>query len=365
MASGAVPGQAELTPVGWIKVYAEPIGSAAVVFALLGVALALPYLAWQYRRRGTLTAARAWAESSFVLYLLCAWALILLPFPEDPCLRTITTQFQPFHWLELARSQSSGAASLLTNPNTVMFAFNIALLFPLGVYLRRWFRRGVVVSTLIGFGMSLAFEITQYTAIFGVYECTYRQFNVDDLMANTTGALLGWLAAPLVFVVPWRGEDPTPPTSVTVPRRVLSCVLDFGITWALTVAYTSIATTFAWPVPSATFFIALLATCLVVPLVTNGRTPGQFSVGIRTEPGRNLPKQAVRWLLVWGIYPALATLAGYGLQHPREVVGVAALAAAALLSLWPLALLIGAHERLSGTRAVPERVSAPGTRLPA
>jgi hypothetical protein len=150
-----------------------------------------------------------------------------------------------------------------------------------------------------------------------------------------------------------------------VPRRVLSCVLDSGITWALTLVYTSVATPFAWPVPPATFFIALLVTCLVVPLVTNGRTPGQFSVGIRTQPGRNPLKQTARWLLVWGIYPAMITLAGYGLQHPREVVGVAALAGAALLSLWPLALFIGLHERLSGTRAVPETVSAPGTQRPA
>ena len=84
--------------MGWVRVYAEPIGSAAVSFVILCAILALPYLAWQYRRRGTIAAARAWAQSSFVLYLMCAWALVLLPFPDDPCRRTVNPQLEPFNW---------------------------------------------------------------------------------------------------------------------------------------------------------------------------------------------------------------------------------------------------------------------------
>lgn len=341
--------------MGWVRAYAEPIGSAAVVFAVICAALALPYLAWQYRRRGTIAAGRTFAQTSFLLYLMCAWALVLMPFPDDPCRRTVTPQLQPFHWLELARANTAGLRALLTDPNTVMFVFNVALLFPLGVYLRRWFGRGLVTTALLGFGMSLAFEITQYTAIFGLYECTYRQFNVDDLMANTGGTILGWLVAPLVFIVPRRGEAASPPTAVTLPRRALSWVIDGTLALILTVGSASLLRTVGLPVPPQPLLIWLVITCFVLPMFTNGRTPGQFSVGIRMEPGRNPLRLAVRWLLVWGWYPAALVASAYGLEHQDERGGIAALVLAGLLVLWPLVLLARPHERLSGTRTVPDQ----------
>ncbi len=344
--------------MGWVRVYAEPIGSAAVSFVILCAILALPYLAWQYRRRGTIAAARAWAQSSFVLYLMCAWALVLLPFPDDPCRRTVNPQLEPFNWYALARAGSTSTMSFLTNPNTVMFVFNIALLFPLGVYLRRWFGRGFLLTAALGFGMSLAFEITQYTALFGFFDCTYRQFNVDDLMANTAGTILGWLLAPLIFIVPERGADPLPPQRVTVPRRVLSVTLDFAITLALTFLVTSLAETAGLPIPPAPFYVGLLVTCWLLPVITNGRTPGQFSVGIRMRPGRDPLRLGLRWALVWGVYPLGMWLSGYGLSHRVELSGIAALVVTGLLALWPLALLAGVHERFSGTRTEPE-VSVP------
>lgn len=343
-----------MKPVGWVKAYAEPIGSAAVSFAILCAILALPYLAWQYRRRGTIAAGRTWAQTSFVLYLMCAWALVLLPFPDDPCSRTVRPQLEPFNWFALARAGSTSAVSFAINPNTVMFVFNVALLFPLGVYLRRWFGRGFLTSTAIGFAMSMAFEIAQYTALFGYFDCTYRQFNVDDLMANTAGAILGWLLAPLVFIVPRRGEDPAPPERVTIPRRILSVALDFGITLALTFLVTSLAETIGLPIPPAPFYLGLVLTCLLLPLLTNGRTPGQFSVGIRMQPGRNPLRLSVRWALVWGVYPLGIWLSGYGINHRDEPSGIAALAITALLALWPLALLAGVHEKLSGTTTEPD-----------
>lgn len=362
-ATGDPPAAEQNEPVGWVKIYAEPIGKAAISFAILCAILALPYLAWQYRRRGTVAAARTWAQTSFVLYVMSAWALVLLPFPDDPCARTVEPQLEPFNWLQIARAGSSDALSLLTNANTVMFVFNIALLFPLGVYLRRWFGRGFLTTAVLGFAMSLAFEVAQYTALFGYFECTYRQFNVDDLMANTGGAILGWLIAPLVFIVPKRGQEPVAPDRVTVPRRVLSVILDLGITVALTFLVTSIVRTMDLPIPRAPFYVGLLVTCLVLPVLANGRTPGQFSVGIRMQPGRNPLRLAVRWLLVWGVYPLGLVLSGYGISHRDDATGVAALVGTGLLVLWPLALLAGVHEKLSGTATVPE-VTGPGTRPP-
>lgn len=340
--------------MGWTKAYAEPIGSAFVGFLLVSAILALPYLAWQYRRRGTLTAARMWAQTSLVLYLMCAWALVLMPFPDDPCQRVVQPQLDPLNWLELARSGSVGGRGLLLNPNTVMFVFNIALLFPWGVYLRRWFGRGFLSTAALGLGMSLAFEVTQYTAVFGLFECTYRQFNVDDLMANTGGAILGWLVAPLVFIVPRKGEEAQPPDRVTVPRRTLAFVLDFAITLGATFAYTLMASQWNWPIPPTPFYIAMALTCWLLPLATNGRTPGQFSVGIRTTHGRNPLRQFVRFTVVWCWYPLFSWLLAFSATYSQTSPRLLTLIAAAGVAMWPLVLLTGIHERLSGTRAIPD-----------
>ena len=43
-----------------------------------------------------------------------------------------------------------------------------------------------------GFGLSLTVELTQLTGLWGLYPCPYRQFDVDDLILNTTGVALGF-----------------------------------------------------------------------------------------------------------------------------------------------------------------------------
>jgi hypothetical protein len=46
---------------------------------------------------------------------------------------------------------------------------------------------------LISFLTSLFFEISQLSALFGIYPCPYRLFEIDDLITNTSGAMLGFL----------------------------------------------------------------------------------------------------------------------------------------------------------------------------
>lgn len=47
----------------------------------------------------------------------------------------------------------------------------------------------------LGFGLSLTVELTQLTGIWGLYPCAFRKFDVDDLLLNTLGVMLGFLAA--------------------------------------------------------------------------------------------------------------------------------------------------------------------------
>ena len=77
---------------------------------------------------------------------------------------------------------------------------------PLGFLARAVFKRSLLVSTLITAGLSLAIELTQLTGIWGVYDCAYRIFDVDDLMTNTAGGLLGATLA-LAWVTARRREE--------------------------------------------------------------------------------------------------------------------------------------------------------------
>ena len=63
-------------------------------------------------------------------------------------------------------------------------AFNV-LLFPARVPIGLRARRRLRVAAVSGFGLSLLIEVTQGTALFGVYPRPYRTAEVDDIV-NTT-----------------------------------------------------------------------------------------------------------------------------------------------------------------------------------
>ena len=68
---------------------------------------------------------------------------------------------------------------------------NIVLFLPYGVFLKIG-RRKLWASALIGFGSSLLIEAVEYVANRGV-------FDVDDLILNTLGTVIGYLLAALFF----------------------------------------------------------------------------------------------------------------------------------------------------------------------
>lgn len=215
--------------------YLEPIGSGFVAFLVLAAALAVPYVAWSYRRRGRVDPRQVWVAATFALFLLCAWALVLVPFPDRDTIcsvRHVDAQLVPLRWvadtLREAGREGTGLAGLVSNGPFVVRVFNVALLLPLGVFLRRWWGASLGRTALVGLLLSLAFELTQWTGVWGIYPCAYRTFDVDDLMANTLGAVLGWLVAPAIVLVPRRAGAPAVPGLYpSLPRRLLAAALDY------------------------------------------------------------------------------------------------------------------------------------------
>src|SRR5690606_40261798 len=77
---------------------------------------------------------------------------------------------------------------------------------------------------------SVLVETVQYTGILGIIPCSYRLADVDDLLTNTLGGVLGALVAP--WVLRWMpraralAQERGRPRPVTVWRRWLGMLVD-------------------------------------------------------------------------------------------------------------------------------------------
>jgi glycopeptide antibiotics resistance protein len=277
----------------------------ALIFgALFGLLLFVPFVAVQYRRQGRLTLRQTLLWSGFLVYCLALWTYTLLPLPSPDELVCAPTQLRPFQFVNDIFDYPSGSAGeLARNPAVMQVALNVMLFVPLGFFIRLVWRRGFAVAGLAGLAISLAIEVTQVTGVWTLYSCSYRVFDVDDLMANTGGALLGGLLS--AALRPWlsdRGASAAAaePRPVTVPRRLLGMVCDVlsvwliggfvGIVvnvWRLYVMDADPTTLSQGPASFASTAVTLLGLAALV--LASGRTVGDLAVMIRWEDGVRPP----------------------------------------------------------------------------
>lgn len=214
----------------------------ALIGIVAGIALAVvlfvPYVARQYRMRGQLGAGHVALALAAVVYGVSLVAYVLLPFPQltpDFCATEGAggPQWLPFNFLNDMRKEAtgSGVLSVLSNPALTQIALNVGLFVPLGMFVRYLFGRSVLVTTAVGFGVSLLIEATQGTGIWFLYPCAYRLFDVDDLIMNAAGALAGAWVAPALRAVPGQRltTPPGEPRPITWSRRLLASVCDLAI----------------------------------------------------------------------------------------------------------------------------------------
>jgi glycopeptide antibiotics resistance protein len=123
-------------------------------------------------------------------YLAVLVALTLLPFPGQ-----VVYSDQPLAYLRplqtIGRALADGFA--LGDQRDRLLIGNVVAFVPLGFLwpLLRPSRRGWIAVLGVGAGLSLAIELSQLL-ISLVIGYPYRQADVDDVLLNTTGALLGY-----------------------------------------------------------------------------------------------------------------------------------------------------------------------------
>jgi glycopeptide antibiotics resistance protein len=277
-----------------LDTYFFPIEAAIILFPLIAALLTFPYIIHCYRKYGSISLLRTFILFSFLFYLQCAYFLVVLPLPDPASVVDKTGPFMqviPFTFVvDFVRE----SGFVLAEPSTWLPAlksstmlqplYNLLLTVPWGVYLSYYFKQDLRKVVLFSFSLSLFFELTQLSGLYGIYEHPYRLFDVDDLLLNTLGGILGhWLAVHLLRFLPSRDriDEKSWKRSVIVSysRRSIAFLADsliIGLLPAIPVLLFDLN-------DYAAFALALCVYSMGVPMLCRGRTLGKLLVRIRLE----------------------------------------------------------------------------------
>lgn len=271
--------------------YFFPIKFAFITFPFIALCFTLPFAIYQYKKHEYINKLRVFILYSFLLYLIIATYLVILPLPITRDIKSLqkpgTQHFSliPFTFIRDIFKETN---VVLTNPLTYKYllteraflqaVFNGILLTPLGIYLRYYFKKDLKKTLLITFLVSLFFEITQITGIFGIYNAPYRLFDIDDLFLNTLGGYIGYLISPIfTFFLPSRDDMDNNVNSkeikVSYFRRILAYFIDMFLIDLIPNVKESIF------LELIVFFIYFI----IIVYFTNGKTIGKWLTNIRVK----------------------------------------------------------------------------------
>lgn len=226
----------------------------AYVSIPLGIALFLvllaPILALQSRRYGHVSPARLLGAAALAVYLTALAFYTIFPMPGPGwCSVHLSPEAQltPLHSLDDIAEAIDGlsATQALRDVAVLQVVFNVLLFVPFGLLFRRLLGLGRIATVAAGAATSLLIETVQGTGAFGLVGCAYRVADVDDLITNTLGTLVGVALAPLILR--WMpgsrllAEGRGTARPVTRGRRLAAALIDlfvlFVVASGLTVLY--------------------------------------------------------------------------------------------------------------------------------
>ena len=266
--------------------YLSIIKIALITFPFIAFLITLPYVLKEYHKYGSVYWYRALIIYSFILYLLTAYFLVILPLPsreEVMALTTPTTQLIPFNFITdfinnsgFVLNDFSTYITALKSSQFIVPVFNIILTIPFGAYLHYYFKFSFKRTVLWSFLLSLFFELTQVTGLYFIYPRGYRLFDVDDLILNTFGGLVGYFVGSLLLkFLPDREEiDDTAKAlgrKVSIIRRSLAYCLDWFIA---TIIFVIINTIFNFSTNFSHYLIFMGAYFILLPYFFKGQTLG-------------------------------------------------------------------------------------------
>ena len=287
-----------------VDTFIQPIYAAIIAFVLLAFVIWIPWLIYTYRKYGFMPLSTTIISFTFVFYFLSSLFLVLLPLPaiRDTCLMqepgTQHYSFVPFSFVtdifnsgRIVWSNPGTYTNLFTQTAFYQAFFNFLLLMPLGVYLRYFLKEKKKWGKALGitFLVTLFYEITQVTGIYGYYNCAYRIFDVDDLILNTLGGVVGFFIAPafLAFFpskerIHERADRLLKLDEVKPMIVLIAIIVDLFVSDLCTQIFLKLTSTNdvnEFLIQSVSYFFFFF----VIPIVWNGRTIGTFILRFRYD----------------------------------------------------------------------------------
>lgn len=319
--------------------YVSPVQNAFFIFVVIAMFLLVPWLIYGYRKDGFFSWSRFGVSFSFIFYILAAYCLVILPFPttRNTCAQqaadAVYYTLVPFTFVKdimketpMVWSQPTSYIGMIQSRAFLQVLFNVCLLMPLGVYIRYfWQKRSHWKKALVcGFSLSLFFEITQITGFYGYYDCPYRLFDVDDLLLNTSGTVLGFLVAPILLAlfpsrarIQAKSEQIVEQNKVYPVPQLLALIID-GIVVVFLSNLLSILGLSNTITDALNTTIAMFIVLFFIPWARGGKTPGSALMRFRYvrrqtgEPSsRSLFKRLLAIYVPWFIFTLIGLVNEY------------------------------------------------------
>ncbi len=312
--------------------YITAIKIAILVFPVLALVLTLPYIIVQYFKYGSVSFLRSLILFTFIFYMLCAYFLVIMPLPhryEVGPGRELN--LVPFKFVEKFRAEtvlnihdSSTYVAALRQECLYVVLFNILLTMPFGMYMKYYFRRNFITTTFLTFCLSAFFEFTQYTGLYFIYQGSYRICDVDDLIQNTLGGMLGYMVMCILrCILPLPNRESIDKKAyvrglrVSGLRRTVMCGIDFAVFGGVNVYL--MLTVQKWNVG---FFVGtFLIYYVLFPMITHGRTLGSCITRLRlTAPNHMYIRMIIRNIYIAAYYVVIPVLLGeYLVKGAKEL----------------------------------------------
>lgn len=271
--------------------YLYPIERAMIQFPLIAFLLTIPFVLYNYRRYGSVSFVRSFILFTFIFYLQCAFYLVILPLPDPNNIVSNNDSFMqlvPFNFvMEFIRNTSFDyrdfSTIFIAIKETVFTQplFNVFLTVPFGVYLGYYFKQDVRKVFIYSLLLSLFFEVTQLTGIFGIYDRPYRLFDIDDIILNTLGGVLGCLIHRFVLIfLPSRDDidksNLEKSSKVGYTRRLVGLVIDIFVVTILIILLRKVVI-----LDNENILVIFFLYFVVVPAIFKGKTIGKKFVNLK------------------------------------------------------------------------------------
>ena len=297
-------------------IYLTSIKISFLIFPFIALLITIPYILIQYHKYGSINKLRVLIVYSFILYLLTIYFLVILPLPPLDLVKNLTSpkyQLIPFNFIKdnpLVLNNPKTYIKALLDPNVYTVLFNIIMTIPYGMYLNYYFKKDLKTVIKYTFLLSLFFKLTQLTGLYFIYPRPYRLFDVDDLMINTLGGIIGYfIMNKLKVLLPTREEidekSINDSVNVSVLRKITSILIDIFI-YVVLITFINIFIN-----NKIINYIIIIIYFIIIPIINN-KTLGMSFVNIKYDvANKRILRISLRQVIIYLYYIELPKIIFY------------------------------------------------------